>query len=136
MWGRKTGPNLLDTAEVAAFFERLDHLSEVQLLGLRATWRSTSREAHEEAWAAVRAVGDRDDLSKEIDRIRNRALAWSRRGSNTIPYRISDDITWQQIKGEAGEAVVDAALAIALGDRLEAGPRKTLLEPWLRTTQG
>jgi len=57
MWGRRSGVNLLDTDEMAAFFERLDHLNQEQLLALRAAWRSTSREAHEEAWAAVRAVG-------------------------------------------------------------------------------
>ncbi len=83
MWGRRGGVNLLDTDEMAAFFERLDHLNEGELLGLRAAWRSTSRGAHEEAWAAVRAVGVREGLSKEIDRVRNRALGWASRGSNS-----------------------------------------------------
>ena len=135
MWGRRSGVNLLDTEEMAAFFDQLDHLNEGQLLGLRAAWRSTSREAHEEAWTAVRAVGARDGLSKEIDRVRNRALAWASRGSNTIPYRISNDITWQQIKTDAGEAIVDAALAMALGSRLDGASRKILIGPWLRVTE-
>ncbi|MGD0018473.1 MAG: hypothetical protein ABSD62_04395 [Candidatus Limnocylindrales bacterium] len=127
--------NLVDTEEMAGFFERLDHLNQAQLLGLRAAWRSTGREVHEEAWAAVRAVGDREGLSKEIDRVRNRALAWASRGSNTIPYRISNDITWQQIKNDAGEAIVDAALAVALGGRLDADTRQVLIGPWLRVTE-
>ena len=96
-WGRSGGV-LVDTEEMALFFERLDHLDESQLLALRAAWRSISREAHEDAWAGVREIGVREGLSREIDRVRNRALAWSSRGSNTIPYRISDDITWQQTK--------------------------------------
>ena len=135
MFGRRKGPNLVDTDELDAFFDQLDHLNEGQLLGLRAAWRSTSREAHEEAWTAVRAVGARDGLSKEIDRVRNRALAWASRGSNTIPYRISNDITWQQIKNDAGEAIVDAALAMALGSRLDGASRKILIGPWLRVTE-
>lgn len=136
MWGRRSGVNLLDTDEMAAFFERLDHLNQEQLLALRAAWRSTSREAHEQAWAAVRAVGAREGLTREIGRVRNRALGWASRGSNSIPYRISSDVTWLQIKIEAGEAIVDAALALALGSRLDAGTRKVLIGPWLRAAEG
>ena len=106
MWGRGGVVNLLDTAEMAAFFEQLDHLTEDQLLSMRAAWRSTSRESHEEAWTAVRSIGVREGLTREIDRVRNRALRWVSRGSNSIPYRISSDVTWLQIKIEAGEANV------------------------------
>ncbi|MFI5258626.1 MAG: hypothetical protein ACHQ01_03320, partial [Candidatus Limnocylindrales bacterium] len=64
--------NLVDTPELASFFDRLDHLNQAQLLAMRAAWRSISREAHEEAWAAVRAVGAQDGLTGEIDRVRNK----------------------------------------------------------------
>jgi hypothetical protein len=120
---------------LAVFFERLDHLIEEQLLGMRAAWHATSREAHEEAWAAVRAVGVRDGLTKEIDRVRNKALGWASRGSNSIPYRLNNDDTWLQIKIEAGEPIVDAALAIALGSRLDEATREVLIGPWLRATE-
>jgi hypothetical protein len=134
MRGRRGRPSLLDTAEMAAFFERLDHLTQDQLLVLRAAWHSTSRENHEVAWAAVRDIAAREGLTEEIDRVRTRALGWASRGSNTIPYRISSDVTWLQVKLEAGEAIVDAALAIALGSRLEDRPRAILIGPWLRAT--
>jgi hypothetical protein len=42
---------------------------------------------------------------------------------------------WQQIKMEAAEAIVDAALAVALGDRLDAQSHDILIEPWLRATE-
>jgi hypothetical protein len=134
MWGRSSGVDLVDTEEMAIFLERLDHLDQQQLLVLRAAWRSTSRETHQEAWAAVRAVGARDGLTKEIGKVRERALAWASRGSNTIPYRLSDDITWLQVKLEAGEAIVDAALAVTLGSRLDPDTREILIGPWLRAT--
>jgi hypothetical protein len=102
---------------------------------MRAAWRSTSREAHEDAWTTVRSIGAREGLTREIDRVRNRALAWASRGSNTIPYRISDDVTWMETKIEAGEAIVDAALAVALGSRLDADCRNVLIGPWLRATE-
>ena len=135
MWGRRGRVNLVDTDEMNAFIERLDHLNQAQLLGMRAAWRSTSREAHEDAWATVRAIGDREGLTKEINRVRDRALAWASRGSNSTPYRINDDVAWQQVKIEAGEAIVDAALAVALGTRLDPGCRKVLIGPWLRATE-
>jgi hypothetical protein len=135
MWGRRTGVNLLDTDEMAAFFEQLDHLNEAQLLALRAAWQATSRETHEQAWAAVREVGTSQGLTGEIARVRNRALGWASRGSNSIPYRVSDEVTWLKIKIEAGEAIVDAALAIALGSRLDEAGHDILIGPWLRATQ-
>jgi hypothetical protein len=135
MWGRRGRVNLVDTEEMAAFFEQLNHLNLEQLRVMRAAWRSTNREAHEDAWATVRAVGAREGLTSEINRVRDRALAWASRGSNTIPYRISDDVTWLQTKIEAGEAIVDAALAVALGSRLDADCRNVLIEPWLRATE-
>lgn len=135
MWGRRRGIDLIDTVDMADFFERLDHLNQEQLLAMRSAWHAIGRQAHEEAWAAVRAVGVDEGLTKEIDRVRKRALRWASRGSNTIPYRISDDVTWQKIKIEAGEPIVDAALAIALGARLDGATRETLLGPWLRATE-
>ena len=135
MRGRRGRVNLVDTEEMAAFFEQLDHLNLEQLRVMRAAWRSTSREAHEDAWTPVRSIGAREGLTREIDRVRNRALAWASRGSNTIPYRISDDVTWMETKIEAGEAIVDAALAVALGSRLDADCRNVLIGPWLRATE-
>ena len=135
MRGPRGRVNLVDTEEMAAFFEQLDHLNLEQLRVMRAAWRSTSREAHEDAWTTVRSIGAREGLTREIDRVRNRALAWASRGSNTIPYRISDDVTWLKTKIEAGEAIVDAALAVALGSRLDADCRNVLIGPWLRATE-
>lgn len=135
MWRRRTGADLLDTEEVAAFFARLDHLNEAQLLGMRAAWHGTSREAHQDAWAAVRAVGAANGLTKEIDRVRKKALGWASRGSDVAPYTLTDDIAWRQTKMEAGEAIVDAALAVALGSRLDEGARNVLIGPWLRAIE-
>ena len=136
MFGRRRGVNLVDTPEIDAFFDRLDRMNGEQLLAMQAAWQSTPRREHEQAWAAIRAVGDRVGLSKEIGRVRNKALAWSTRGSNSVPYyRVNDDESWLQVKMEAGEAIVDAALAVALGDRLDAETKDTLLAPWLRATQ-
>jgi len=133
MWGRQAGVGLVDTEEMAVFFERLDHVNQEQLLSMRAAWHSTSREAHEEAWAAVRAVGAREGLTKEIDRVRKKALGWVLRGTNAVPFfHRNDDVSWQQAKMEASEAIVDAALAVALAARLDERAHDSLMGPWLR----
>jgi hypothetical protein len=111
-------------------------LNQVQLLALQAAWRSISDEDHHSAWVGVGVVGSLDGLTKEIHRVRNRALAWAARGSNAAPYRGNADYGWLQVKGEVGEAVADAAVAVALGSRLDEESRETLLAPWLRVTEG
>ncbi|HEX7495646.1 MAG TPA: hypothetical protein VF349_03330, partial [Candidatus Limnocylindrales bacterium] len=58
--------------------------------------------------------------------------AWASRGNNSIPYMINNNETWAQIKLDAEEAIVDVALGIALGDRLDEQARATLLAAWDR----
>ncbi len=134
MWGRRREVNLVDTPEMEVFFERLDHLNELQLLAMRAAWHAIRREEHEAAWTAVREIGSRDGLAGEIDRVRDKAMAWAQRGNNSIPYW-GDNDDQLRVKGEAREAIVDAALAVALRSRLDGSSREVLLGPWLRATE-
>ncbi|MFI5259744.1 MAG: hypothetical protein ACHQ01_09075, partial [Candidatus Limnocylindrales bacterium] len=80
-------------------------------------------------------VGAREGLAGEIARVRNKALRWATRGNNSIPYQLVDDLDWLQIKADAGEAIVDAALAVALGSRLDDETRARLIGPWIGTVQ-
>jgi hypothetical protein len=134
MFGRRKGPDLVDTDELDAFFDQLDRLTQIQLLAMQAAWKSIAREEHESAWVAVRAAGASGGLAKEIDRVRDKAMAWALRGENSIPYW-GDNDNHVRVKREAEEAVVDAALAVALGSRLDADAHDTLIGPWLRATE-
>jgi hypothetical protein len=137
MFGRKREVDLLNTAEMDDFFDRLDRINEAGLLGMRAAWKSIDHAEHEDAWTAVRAVGALDKLSGEIERVRKKAIDWASRGSDIAPeVRIGQVQNWQLIKMEAGEAIVDAALAVALGSRLDERHRTTLLGPWRGATRG
>jgi hypothetical protein len=131
VFGLLRKPSMLDTDALSAFFDVLDHMGDVELLRMRAAWKAVPRRIHEEAWAAVRAVGARDGLSREIDRVRKRAMAWAARGSDVVPYALSDSATWAQVKLEAEEAIVDIALGIALRDRLDERTSETLLAAWV-----
>jgi hypothetical protein len=134
MFHRGGKANPLDTGQLDAFIESLDHIDRVELLRMRAAWQAVDKPAHEEAWAAVRTVGARVGLSKEIDEIRERARAWTRRGDDGVPYAFGDNELWAQLKMEAEGAIVDIALGIALGDRLDEQTRATLLAAWDRAT--
>jgi hypothetical protein len=133
MWGRRRSVDLVDTPEMDAFFARLERLNDAQLMGLRAAWHSTDRRAHEAAWEAVRRVGIGEGLAQEIERVRDRALDWSARGDPRVVYE-GREIAREQARVDAGEALVDVALATALGDRLDEKSRETLMAPWLRIT--
>jgi hypothetical protein len=137
MWGRKQGVDLLDTPEMGVFFGRLDHLDQAQLMALRAAWRAVDEAQHEDAWAVVRAVGEGQGLSKEVGRVRDTAMAWTARSRNAVPFYQggNDEMVWQQLKIEAGGAIVDAALAIALGFRLDGATHDALMGPWLAATE-
>ena len=132
MYDRGEPESGLDMARLDAFFDSLAHMGEVELLALAAAWRSVDRATHERAWAAVRTAGDRDGISPEIGRVRDLAMAWAARGSNVPPYQFNNEPTWAREKLDAQEAVVDAALAIALGDRLDHRTSDELLAPWKR----
>jgi hypothetical protein len=136
MFGRKRGVNLVDTDEMDAFFDRLNRMDESGLMTMRAAWTSIDTQKHQDAWTAVRAAGARDGLAGEIERVRRKAIAWATRGSNMAPeVRIGQSQNWNVIKMEAGEAIVDAALGVALGSRLDAASHDVLMEPWIRSTE-
>jgi hypothetical protein len=139
MWGRKRGVDLVDTPDMDVLFAKLEGINEAQLLAMAASWKSTDRQAREDAWSVVRAVGRGQALTKEIGRVRSRAMAWATRGHNDPAAGgglSGGSVLWQQMQWDAAEAIVDAALATALGFRLDAQTRETLLGPWLRVTEG
>jgi hypothetical protein len=124
--------DLLDTDAMDDLFERLERMNEVELLAMRAAWRSTSRQEHEDAWTAVKAVGAIDGLTDEIDRVREAARTWASIGSNVAPQVLIGQVqNWHAIKAEATEAIVDVALAVALEGRLDQRHYDVLIWPWL-----
>jgi hypothetical protein len=123
-------PRLVESPALDVFFARLHRLDREELLRMQAAWRSIDMQTHERAWADIRKVGIRERLSDEIEEVRQRALAWAT--YDAVPYRYLDpDPMWVEGKMEAAEAIVDVAIAVALGDRLAPAARETLLSPWL-----
>ena len=130
MFNRGGNSESIDIETLDAFFEGLDHYTDVDLMRMSAAWRAVAAQDHEDAWTVVRTTGARDGFSKEIDAVRRRALDWASRGSDVYPYTLEDSLAWAQVKRDAAEAIVDVALAMALGSRLDEKTRDTLLASW------
>lgn len=127
--------DLSETEAVDRFIDSLDFLNQEQLLGMTAAWRSADKQAREDAWTKVRATAAMAGLSKDVDHVRDRAMHWADRGTNVpTPYTLNRDDAWLQVRQGAAPAIVDAALAIALGNRLDEATRDVLLGPWLRVS--
>jgi hypothetical protein len=130
MLHRRSKSNVIDTVRLDAFFEALDHLDQVGLLRMRAAWAAVDHHDHEDAWTAVRTAGALNGFGGDIDKVKNRAMAWSTRGNNAIPYLQDNNPSWAQTKLEAAEAIVDVALGVAFGKLLDEKVREILLAPW------
>jgi hypothetical protein len=130
MFNRGRNAGAIDAQTLDAFFEALDHYTEVDLMRMSAAWRAVGAQDHEDSWTVVRTTGARDGFAKEIDAVRRKALDWATRGSDVYPYTLEDSVAWAQVKRDASEAIVDVALAMAFGGRLDDKTRETLLAAW------
>jgi hypothetical protein len=133
----KTGsPKLAESVAMDRFIDSLDLLDEPTLMVMVAAWGAISHRDHEAAWAEVRRVADREGLQGEVQEVRERAVRWSYRGSNipAMPYSLQSEDQWVGLRREAAPALVDAALGIALGDRLDEFTSGVLLGPWISAT--
>ena len=128
---------LVESEAMNDFIGSLDLLNEANLMVLVASWGAVAQRDHEAAWAEVRRVATDDGLDADVKAVRDRAMQWAYRGTNipAIPYSMMSDDEWLRLRREAAPALVDAALAVALGDRLGQSARNVLLAPWLRATQ-
>lgn len=129
---RSDAEDIAETAAMDRFIDQLDRLDDGQLLALTAAWRAVDEETRDDAWTAVRATAARLRLTHGVDAVRERAMRWAMRADNRPPlyHVVADDVLHNQIRADAAGALVDTALGIALGMRLDPGSRATLLSPW------
>jgi hypothetical protein len=134
--GNGKGNSRLAEAELERFFAALDSVQEGQLMVLTAMGRNLNRAEHDEAWKEVRRAADANGVLREVQAIGDRAMHWASRGTNIPPLQPipGDHETWVATRMQAAPAIVDAAVAIALGGLLDQASREILLGPWLVAT--
>lgn len=121
-------------AELDALFDRLPGLDRGELFALAGAHGSRDS-AREDAWAAVRRAVSADHLERDLDRLRSEVGAWATHlGSITGQEAGSglSDLFMADARRAAAPAVLDAAVALLLGARLEDHERAVLLGPWNR----
>ena len=117
------------------FLETLPGLRRDQLMVLVAA-HSRSDPARETAWEAARAAISAEGLEADVDELRSMIIRWASRPANAstqwaeIP--MADGLPEQDIRRAAGPALLDAAIAIYLGDALGIADHVALLLPWRR----
>lgn len=125
-----TGSN----AELDALFDRLPGLDRGELFALAGAHGSRDA-AREDAWTAARKVVTDDHLERALDRLRSEVGAWATHlGSITGQEAGSglSDLLMADARRAAAPAVLDAAVALLLGDRLPERDSEALLRPWNR----
>jgi hypothetical protein len=118
-------------AELDRFLASLDALDETDLLTLAAGWNGAEKSAHEDAWTRVVAVAAATGMTERVRAARQAALDWAIKGTN-FPWPDAgymEDMKLHIRRG-AAPALADAAVAIALGDKLDRESADTLLGPW------
>ncbi len=118
--------------ELDALIAGLPSLDAGQLFAL-AGEHSADDPAREAAWEAVRQVVKAGHLERDLDGVRADVGTWATHlGSLTgqlIGTGMSDEPLSEARLAAAG-AVLDAAVAMLLGDRLEERDRAALMGPW------
>ena len=115
------------------FLAVLPELRRDQLMVLAAAHRRADP-AREAAWEAARAAIAADGRDAELERLRSLITGWATRPASTptqwaeIP--MAGGLLEQDVRRAAGPALLDAAVALFLGESLGVLDRDALLRPW------
>jgi hypothetical protein len=108
------------------------------LLMLGAEPSPTEAAEHARARAAARAGVARRGLSSELERVGAEIVRWSGVGGAGsgvyAPVSAPGDLLLADLRRQALPALLDAAMALALGDALDPASRETLLVRWQLVT--
>ena len=119
-------------------FDRFEHMSDAELLTLRAIWDDADPEERERAWASVKALIKSSGREKLLDSARQRVSKWINNNpwpgilaSSNAPSNPSGmDVA--SIKRAAMPPLLDAVAAAIVADQIDAYDSTVLLEPLLQ----
>jgi hypothetical protein len=122
-------------AALASFAERVDRLTEADLLLLVEAWSADDAEARHQAWIEVRALTDETGRGAELQELRDGLVRWAGVPSRSglMPF----SILVPSLRDEAAQRraslapLLDAGAALLLRDRLSAHSFAVLMHPWV-----
>jgi hypothetical protein len=111
---------------------RLPNLDRGTLLALAAAHDGPDPD-RERAWDDARVVVRRERMEQDLDRLRDDVGRWATRLGAVTGQEAGSGMTellLADVRRGAAPAVLDAATALLLGDRLTEADREALLRPW------
>lgn len=125
-------------AALAPFADRVDRLTEPELVVLCATWASDDEEARHRAWIEVRALADETGRAGDLQELRDGLVRWAGvpGRSGLMPF----SILVPSLREEAAQRrqslapLLDAGAALLLRDRLSPESFDALMHPWSALT--
>ncbi len=121
-------------AALAPFADRVDRLTEADLVVLCETWASDDDEARHQAWLEVRAQADQTGRSNDLRQLQDGLVRWAGMParSGLIPFAVLVPSLRHEgtQRRESLAPLLDAGAALLLGDRLSADSFATLMHPW------
>jgi hypothetical protein len=91
------------------------------------------------AWQAARVVIAQDHLGSEVERLRSLVTGWATRSvsgaTQWAEITMANGLMEQDARRAAAPALLDAAIALFLGEALDSAHRDVLLGPWRRLSQ-
>lgn len=130
-WSSGRGPHTVETLD--DFFSVMATLRRDQLMALAAA-HSEPDPRREQAWASARSIIERDGLAAEVDRLRSEVINWATRPASSpmqwAEILMADGLLEQDVRRAAAPALLDAAVALFLGEALDAADREAMLRPW------
>jgi hypothetical protein len=134
---RRTGPKVRaggtdPGGDLDRFLDGLSALDRGQLLAIAGTWETADSTARAAAWRSARRVAEALGWTHELDRTRETVAGWAttRLAITGWDSGAGMDRVLIDIRGRAAPALMDAAAAILLGDRLDEPSRAALLAAW------
>jgi len=116
-----------------AFLDRAAHLDPDRTRVLGAAWRAIDPDERHAAWAVIKAEAGGTGRGAQLDQLRTEIELWGRAAGGspwTWEFATMTDVDRSNVRRAAMPALIDAAAAILLRDRLDDAVRDTLLAPW------
>jgi hypothetical protein len=127
--------------DLEEFLRILPHLDVAELLEMGATYRATDEAAREAARAEASARAKQRGLDDEVRRVQGSIIQWANSDitrSQTLTFenvRASSSMLGD-VRQENVPPLLDAAMALVLGEALDATSRDLLLAPLASTIEG
>jgi hypothetical protein len=124
------GPSAEDVVEI---LDRLEEITPKEARPLAEAWLEIPKSDRDHARKSARKLTENEvDLTRYLQLAREAVGTWMS-VTGPFPEFVNADPDWPRVCSQAGEAAMDAAMAVILEGKLDEAEYESLLEPWSET---